>query len=145
VDERRETSVPGVFACGNVLHVHDLVDNVSVEAMLAGASAAAYAAGGGGGEAGYYTVAAKDAVRYVVPQRIRKDAKGKIDLYFRVDNAYRDAAVEVLSGDQVILRRRRPIVTPGEMEKVAIDAEKLRADAAVRLAGKGGAPCGAGN
>jgi len=145
VDERRETSVPGVFACGNVLHVHDLVDNVSVEAMLAGASAAAYITGGGASEAGYCSVVAKDGVRYTVPQKIRKGAVGKIDLYFRVDGVYRDATVEVLSGDQVILSRRRQIVTPGEMEKVTIDAEKLRADATVRLAGKGGAACRAGN
>ena len=133
VDERRQTSLPGVFACGNVLHVHDLVDNVSAEAMLAGRAAAEYAAGAtGSGET--YAVSTANGVRYALPQRISKDAEGKIDLYFRVGAAYRGATLEVLSGDTVIFSRKKQIMTPGEMEKVAIDAAKLTGDVTVRLA-----------
>ena len=79
VDERRQTSVPGIFACGNVLHVHDLVDNVSVEAAIAGATAAEYALRGGS-EIAERAVRAERGVRYVVPQRISAGAAGKLDL-----------------------------------------------------------------
>ncbi len=133
VDERRQTSVSGVFACGNVLHVHDLVDNVSVEAAIAGRAAAQYALAGADA-APQRAVRAGRGVRYVVPQRISAEAAGKLDVYFRVDNVYRAATLEVLSGEEVILRRKRPIVTPGEMEKLEIDLGGVTADVTVRLA-----------
>ena len=133
VDERRQTSVGGIFACGNVLHVHDLVDNVSVEAAIAGQAAAEYALAGEK-TAPQRAVQAGRGVRYVVPQRIRARASGNLDLYFRVDNVYRGATLEVLCGEDVILRRKRPIVTPGEMEKIAIDLAAVTADVTVRLA-----------
>ena len=132
VDERRQTSVSGVFACGNVLHVHDLVDNVSVEAAIAGRAAAHYALVGADA-APQRAVRAGRGVRYVVPQRISAEAAGKLDVYFRVDNVYRAATLEVLSGEEVILRRKRPIVTPGEMEKLEIDLGGVTADVTVRL------------
>ena len=132
VDERRQTSVSGVFACGNVLHVHDLVDNVSVEAAIAGRAAAQYALVGADA-APQRAVRAGRGVRYVVPQRISAEAAGKLDVYFRVDNVYRAATLEVLSGEEVILRRKRPIVTPGEMEKLEIDLGGVTADVTVRL------------
>ena len=134
VDERRQTSVPGIFACGNVLHVHDLVDNVSAEAMIAGAAAAEYALRGGE-EARQYAVCAGRGVRYTVPQRIQTDAQGDLDLYFRVDNVYRGAALEVLCGDAVVLTRKKPVMTPGEMEKVTIDMRRVHGDLTVRLGG----------
>lgn len=133
VDERRQTSVSGVFACGNVLHVHDLVDNVSVEAAIAGRAAAQYALAGADA-APQHAVRAGRGVRYVVPQRISAKAGGRLDVYFRVDNVYRAATLEVLSGEEVILRRKRPIVTPGEMEKLEIDLGGVTADVTVRLA-----------
>lgn len=133
VDERRQTSVPGVFACGNVLHVHDLVDNVSVEAAIAGAAAAQYALGGGS-EGAEHAVRAEQGVRYVVPQRISAGAAGKLDLYFRVDNVYRSRTIEVLCAGEAILRRKRPVMAPGEMEKVTIDLGSVRGDLTVRLA-----------
>ena len=132
VDERRQTSVSGVFACGNVLHVHDLVDNVSVEAAIAGRAAAQYALVGADA-APQRAVRAGRGVRYVVPQRISAEAAGKLDVYFRVDNVYRAATLEVLSGEEVILRRKRPIDTPGEMEKLEIDLGGVTADVTVRL------------
>ena len=132
VDERRQTSLPGIFACGNVLHVHDLVDNVSAEAMIAGRAAAEFALGRvGGGES--YAVRAEGGVRYALPQRVSRAATGKLDVYFRVGAAYRGATLEVLSGDEVIFSRKKQIMTPGEMEKVTIDAERLTGDVTVRL------------
>ena len=128
VDETRQTSIPGVFACGNVLHVHDLVDNVSNEAMLAGRSAAAYAAGEVKADTEYYAVNATNGVRYAVPQRISKDAEGKVDVYFRVGSAYRPANLVVRCGEDVLMRRKKQIMTPGEMEKVTLDTAKITGD-----------------
>lgn len=132
VNEARETSVPGVFACGNVLHVHDLVDNVSNEAAIAGAAAARYAAGEA--RTGMtYSVTGENGVRYALPQRISSGVSGSIDVYFRVVAVYRDATVEVSCGGEKIFSRRRQILTPGEMEKIALDASKITGDVVVRL------------
>ena len=134
VDEHRQTSVPGVFACGNVLHVHDLVDNVSAEAMIAGAAAARYALSGGE-HAQQYAVSTGRGVRYAVPQRVNAGTDGSLDIYFRVGNVYRGETLEVACGDAVLFRRKKNIMTPGEMEKVTIDAGKVTGDLTVRLAG----------
>lgn len=132
VDETRQTSVPGVFACGNVLHVHDLVDNVSEEAALAGAAAAKYAMGERE-PAENYAVKAEKGVRYALPQRISKTATGTVDVYFRVGQVYRGATVEVFSGDERVFLQRKRIMTPGEMEKIQIEAGDLSGDVTVRL------------
>ncbi len=132
VDETRQTSVPGVFACGNVLHVHDLVDNVSEEAALAGAAAAKYATGERE-TVESYAVKAENGVRYALPQRISKSAAGTVDVYFRVGQVYRGATVEVFSGDERIFMQRKRIMTPGEMEKIQIEAGDLSGDVIVRL------------
>ncbi|MGI6239989.1 MAG: NAD(P)/FAD-dependent oxidoreductase [Christensenellales bacterium] len=132
VDEARQTSVPGVFACGNVLHVHDLVDNVSTEAALAGAAAAQYAMGGAAaGES--YAVTAGNGVRYALPQRITKGASGEIEVYFRVGAVHHGATVEVRAGDTCIYTKRRKIMTPGEMERIVLRAEDIAGDVAVGL------------
>lgn len=127
VDEERQTSIPGVFACGNVLHVHDLVDNVSHEAELAGRSAAAFAKHPAPA-ARAHRVIAEGGVRYAVPQMLSDKAEGKIDLYFRVGDVYRGAALLVKSGERTLLRRKKPIMTPGEMEKVTVDVTGLTDD-----------------
>ena len=134
VDEHRQTSVPGVFACGNVLHVHDLVDNVSAEAMIAGAAAARYALSGAE-HARQYAVSTGRGVRYAVPQRVNAGTEGTLDIYFRVGNVYRGETLEVACGDAVLFSRKKNIMTPGEMEKVTIDAGKVTGDLTVRLAG----------
>ena len=134
VDEHRQTSVPGVFACGNGLHVHDLVDNVSAEAMIAGAAAARYALSGGE-HAQQYAVSTGRGVRYAVPQRVNAGTDGTLDIYFRVGNVYRGETLEVACGDAVLFSRKKNIMTPGEMEKVTIDAGKVTGDLTVRLAG----------
>ena len=122
VDQDRQTTIPGVFACGNVLHVHDLVDFVSQEAEIAGKAAAAYIAGSQG-EKVEIPVKTDGKVRYTVPQVITQ--KKDITLYFRVGNVYKNVRVNVTSGDKVILSKKRPKVAPGEMESVTIKAEML--------------------
>ncbi len=120
VDERRETQIPGLFACGNVLHVHDLVDNVSEEAQIAGRAAASHALGRAArGE--QVAVETGHGVRYAVPQRVSVGGEGKLALYFRVGDVYRGARLLVRSGDAVLLDKRARVMTPGEMEKVEID------------------------
>jgi len=120
VDESLSTSVPGIFAAGNVLHVHDLVDNVSEEAELAGRNAVAFVAGRAGGEDGV-GVETGPGVRYTVPAAIHPGAATPLTtVRFRTDNVYKDAFLSVyLDGDRVQHLRKR-ILTPGEMETVVI-------------------------
>ncbi|MBQ3811385.1 MAG: FAD-dependent oxidoreductase [Kiritimatiellae bacterium] len=133
VDQTRQTSVPGVFACGNVLHVHDLVDNVTAESLLAGEAAAIFATGEGlcPSPNPSRAVRAAGAVRYVVPQRVAADAEGTVDLYFRVGSVQKPAVCEVRCGGKVVATRRKPVMTPGEMEKITVDAAKIADDVEV--------------
>ncbi len=122
VDDCLQTSIPGIFACGNVLHVHDLVDHVSNESFKAGHAAAAYARGEiAPGE----TVAVKDGdgVRGVVPQRIHLGGNQAVDLMFRPSGVFRGASVVVKNGDREIARKKAPIFTPGEMAVVTLKPE----------------------
>jgi hypothetical protein len=122
VDQGRETSIPGVFACGNVLHVHDLVDYVSEEAVIAGNAAAAYIRG---------EVAKRDAIsirtdgmiRYTVPQKLNMNVDTTV--YFRVADVYRDKKIVVRDGDRVILEKKRIKLAPGEMETVKLTAQMI--------------------
>ena len=121
VDGNRETEIPGVFACGNVLHVHDLVDFVSEEAEVAGRAAADYLACGEG-ERAYIPTVAGENVTYVLPQRAER---GKdVKLYFRVRNAFRNAVICVQAGSTV-KTYKRIAVAPGEMENVTVRAADL--------------------
>lgn len=133
VDESRQTSIPGVFACGNVLHVHDLVDNVSQEAILAGQAAVRYLNGAAANKAASYSVRGGHGVRYVVPQRVHAGTSGKLDLYFRVDAAYRPASLKVWCDGKLLAKGKKQIMTPGEMEKVQIDAQAVTGDVTVAL------------
>ena len=132
VNDSLETNIDGVFACGNVLHVHALVDNVSNESAIAGAAAARYAMGQkAAGQV--YAVKAENGVRYALPQRIVARDAGKLDVYFRVDAAYRNPSVQVLCGDKVLYSRKKQIMTPGEMEKMTLDQGLITGDITVRL------------
>ena len=122
----------GIFACGNVLHVHDLVDNVSMEAAIAGRSAAAYAARGEACPVAR-RVEARGGVRYVVPQRIRADAQGEIPLMLRVGDVYKDATLVARCGETILAKRKKRIFTPGEMETLPLDAQRITGDIIVEM------------
>ncbi len=125
VNESLETSIPGVFACGNVLHVHDLVDYVSEEAAQAGRNAARFVAGEIGS-------ASDDSVklipggmaRYTVPVSVspRRMAE-QLTVRFRVKDTVRGGVIRVLVDGEEKLRRRRPVMAPGEMEQAVLKKE----------------------
>ena len=121
VYENMETMAPGIFACGNVVHVHDLVDFVSAESEKAGAAAARYALGE---EIGGRCIELKNgnAVNYTVPQHIRVEGVDKLcEVFFRVNNVYRDRVITVTDEAGTLLCRfPREYMAPGEMEKIAL-------------------------
>ncbi|NLX92498.1 MAG: FAD-dependent oxidoreductase [Clostridiales bacterium] len=125
VGENRETTHKGVFACGNVLHVHDLVDYVTIESQIAGEGAANYILALEE-EAIYVTTKGIDGVRYVVPQRININSDKDVKLYFRVGQTYKNAKIFLENNEEIILSRRRPKLAPGEMEDITIKSEVLR-------------------
>ncbi len=127
VDQNRQTSIEGVFACGNVLHVHDLVDYVSEEAEIAGKAAAEYIKNGTASK-GKLEVRCDGAVRYTVPQTINKtDNDTKVKLYFRVGNIYKNVRL-IIKDDEgdVILSQKKQKLAPGEMQTVTIDTAKIK-------------------
>lgn len=123
VDESLETSIPGVFAAGNVLHVHDLVDHVSSEAAIAGVNAVRHARGLVK-DAAAIAVRTGFGVRYTVPSAIHPSAVGTITtIRFRTDNVYRDAFVSVMLDGERVQHLKKRILTPGEMEEVVLPAK----------------------
>lgn len=127
VDDQLQTSVPGIFACGNVLHVHDLVDHVSRESFKAGHAAAAYARGEKN-TAPTARVLDGEGVRGVVPQRIRLSGEEReVELMFRPSGVFKNASAVVRSGEKEIARKRAPIFTPGEMAVIPLKGEVVAA------------------
>ena len=124
VDENRETSHKGVFACGNVLHVHDLVDYVTLESQTAGEGAARFVLGGGE-EPEYVTTKGVSGVRYIVPQKVNVKNEGDVKLYFRVGQVYKNAKTVVKYNGETIISKKRPRLAPGEMESVIIKNDML--------------------
>ncbi len=126
VDEYRQTSRPGVFACGNVLQVHDLVDYVTAESQLAGEGAAKFILSKSKQRGiKYIQTKAEHGVRYVVPQNIKSNTDIDVKLYFRVTDVYRNAKVVVTCGDKVLYSKKKPKLCPGEMEYVVIKADTI--------------------
>lgn len=124
VNEQLETSIPGVFACGNVLHVHDLVDYVSEEAQQAGRSAARFVREGREGDEREIPLKPSGAVRYTVPASLSPRRMGDAAVVrFRVGRNMRKAAVRVLIDGREVLKRPRPVMAPGEMEQVKLQKE----------------------
>ena len=122
VDEFRETEMPGVFSCGNVLHVHDLVDYVSEEAEIAGKGAVHFLRGETDEKlAKPIALSASDGVRYTVPQRITES--GNVSVFFRVADVYKNAYITVKDGDTVLLHRKKTRLAPGEMERLELKKE----------------------
>ena len=128
VNESLETDKEGVFACGNVLHVHDLVDYVSGEAETAGKKAAAYLMGTLAASGSDIPLKAVDGVRYTVPAFVNisrmEDAQ---TVRFRVGNVYRDAAVEVSCNGKILKSQKKRILAPGEMEQIVLNKSELEA------------------
>ena len=139
VNESLESSVPGVFACGNVLHVHDLVDYVSGEAAQAGRYAAQYCRdmkeeavpvsaemGDAQPQAFSVMIQAGDGVRYTVPSILRPEhMEERQTVRFRVDNVYRDVHLSVYVGENRIFHQKKRVMAPGEMEQVVLKKEEL--------------------
>ena len=122
VDQDRQTEVEGIFACGNVLHVHDLVDYVSEEAEIAGRAAVAYI--NGQTLSGRNIKLSTDGkVRYTVPQRIT--AEEDVTVYFRVADVYRDIRIVVRDGENVLINKKKQKVAPGEMESLTLSRDMI--------------------
>ena len=120
VYENMETSVPGIFACGNVVHVHDLVDYVSAESERAGAAAADFVLNSPV-ESEVIPVINGDNVSYTVPMKIRADRIDKTaNVFFRVRNVFKESVIEVKCGDEVLQSFKRDHMAPGEMENILL-------------------------
>ncbi len=125
VDEGRETNIDGIFACGNVLHVHDLVDNVTEESYLAGRAAAKYLKGSRQ-ESDSLLIEAGEGVRYTVPKQIAAaNVEKSLDVYFRVADIYKDHYISVYFDDLRVIHQKKRILTPGEMAAARLTAFML--------------------
>ena len=125
VNEMRETDCEGIFACGNVLHVHDLVDYVTIEAQIAGEGAAKYILNQQELNVQYVHITAGNGVRYTVPQKVNIRSKDDIKVYFRVGQIYKNAKVVLTCGGKVVSSKKKIKLAPGEMENVIITDEVL--------------------
>lgn len=124
VTQTRETEIEGVFACGNALQVHDLVDFVSEEAEVAGRYAAKFVLEGKKrGE----TLAVDNGknISYCCPQKIDLSETGNIKIFFRVTNTFKNPVIRITSGDTVLMEKKKKIAVPGEMETAILTAQKL--------------------
>ena len=124
VYQNRQTLCEGIFACGNVLQVHDLVDFVSEEAELAGASAAEYVLTGKTMTGGVNVLNGKN-IGYVLPQKIDLTAGGNVKAFFRVTNTFRNCTITAKCGDVTLVTKKKKIAVPGEMETIILPADKL--------------------
>lgn len=127
VNESLETSVEGVFACGNVLHVHDLVDYVSEEAKTAGANAAKYVKGDVGDATGKeIKLISTEGVRYTVPAIIRPECMDdQVTVRFRVSDVYKNAFIAVYFDDERVQHKKKMIMEPGQMEQVILKKDEI--------------------
>ena len=125
VNEMRETDHEGIFACGNVLQVHDLVDYVTLESQIAGEGAARYILGKDTEEKVYINTTPENGVRYIVPQKVNIKSKEDIKLYFRVGAIYMNKKLTVEVDGKVISSKKKVKLAPGEMENVVIPADIL--------------------
>ena len=123
VDQNRQTEVEGIFACGNVLHVHDLVDYVSEESDIAGKAAAQYVKNATS-DVINIKLTTDGRVRYTVPQRIT--AMQDVTVYFRVSDVFKDKTITIKNGNEIIYSKKKQKLAPGEMETVKITAEMLK-------------------
>ena len=128
VNDSLETSIDGVFACGNVLHVHDLVDYVSQEATNAGKNAANYIKNGKNADAKSVEIVPEGGVRYTVPKFVRPtEMEDNLTVRFRVGAVYKNCQIATYFNDTLISKRKRPVMAPGEMENVVLKKDQLAA------------------
>ena len=126
VNESFETSIPGIFACGNVLHVHDLVDYVSEESARAGRSAARYVKASSSGSGPVIQITNGTGVRYTVPSFVRVcELDSDLVIRFRSVGVYKDSYIDVSFDGVRSIHRRKQIITPGEMEQVILKKDDL--------------------
>ncbi|MFR2409720.1 MAG: NAD(P)/FAD-dependent oxidoreductase [[Clostridium] symbiosum] len=128
VNDHLQTEAEGVFACGNVLHVHDLVDYVSEEANLAGKNAAAYVKKETAGEeTKEVRLEASNGVRYTVPQSLDiRNMNDQVVVRFRVADVYKDRFISVYYGDERVSKRKKKVLAPGEMEQVILKKDSFK-------------------
>ena len=138
VDDKLGTDIDGVFACGNVLHVHDLVDYVSAESKIAGESAAEYVISKQSQENDeasqtasqnkkeMYKFIARDGVRYTVPNTFDKNTDSDIHIKFRVTGVYKDKSIVIKCGSTELLRRKTRVLIPSEMQDICLKNEKIK-------------------
>lgn len=125
VDDARETTVSGIYACGNVVHVHDLADNVTKEAQIAGSNACEDMRLNHH-DFSYIETKTGMGIRYIVPQKIRvKEHGNKVILYFRVDNIYKEKTVVLKADSRILMKKKKLKLTPGEMESIELSASDL--------------------
>lgn len=128
VDESLQTSIPGVFAAGNVLHVHDLVDFVSEEAAAAGRAAVRYLANGPQDRGREIPITFDGGPRYTVPASIDpKRVEGDLVIRFRVGGVMKNRRVRLYLDDEAVVSRKRPVMAPGEMEELKLTQGALAA------------------
>lgn len=126
VNNSLETDVPGIFACGNVLHVHDLVDNVTLEAEEAGANAAAFAKNHQDSAGDSIAVTAEGVVRYTVPATVDKDCDQPVTVKFRVGRPVDSAKAVIMSGETVVFESKKSKrFIPSIMEEIKLKPEVL--------------------
>ena len=125
VYQDRQTLVDGVFACGNVLHVHDLVDFVSEESSLAGISASNYVKEGSKKRDEIDCISGKN-IGYVLPQKIDKNIKGDVKIYFRVTGAFKNVKITLENDGKIIKEKNKKVVLPGEMEYMILKEKEVQ-------------------
>jgi len=126
VNSDLSTNIPGIFSCGNVLHVHDLADDVTLEAYRAGTAAADFIKNDGlTRKTKTIEVRPGQGVRYVSPNFVGENEH--VELLFRSTGVYRKAKISVYDGDRLVKSMKRLIVTPGQMEKISIDTNGMKA------------------
>lgn len=133
VDNHFQTCVPGIFACGNALHVHDLADFVVKESRIAGENAALYVQGKLTGKDDTFSAVGGQGIRGLVPQHFILSPEGKLQLQFRPGAKYLDHSVTVYCRDQLIFRKKYPILTPGEMCQIELAMENITSDLKVQV------------
>ena len=126
VGDYLESNIDGIFACGNGVHVDDLVDYVSQQATTAGKNAALYIQNGAASDVKTVEISPEGGVRYTVPKFIRPtEMEDNLTVRFRVGDVYKNKAIATYFGDELINKRKRPVMAPGEMEQVILSKKKL--------------------